>query len=174
MSCREIKSNTYVTFTNFPYFLHNLSSCKRVIIEILQQVSVTHLPTDTVANSVSQKKIRHVFLNSGDQTCPSLKKKKKKFKGVVLELLAPICKREKSGIRSYGFFPPEVSFPALDGGVDRLSTEAVHLWSDLVCPLPTQASYSSLPVLPPRRDGDATGVDLMAFQTNLVSYHQNL
>ena len=96
------------------------------------------------------------------------------FKGVVLELLAPIYKGEKRSIHSCGFFVTEESFPALDGGVDRLSTEAVHLWSDLVCPLPTQASYSSLPVLPPRRDGDATGVDLMAFQTNLISYHQNL
>ena len=90
------------------------------------------------------------------------------------ELLAPIYKGEKRSIHSCGFFVTEESFPALDGGVDRLSTEAVHLWSDLVCPLPTQASYSSLPVLPPRRGGDATGVDLMAFQTNLVSYHQNL
>ena len=39
---------------------------------------------------------------------------------MVLELLAPICKREKSGIHSHGFFPPKASFPALDGGVDRL------------------------------------------------------
>ena len=63
---------------------------------------------------------------------------------MVLELLAPICKREKSGIRSCGFFPPELSFPALDGGVDRLSTEAFLPWLDLVCPLPMQVSYLSL------------------------------
>ena len=62
----------------------------------------------------------------------------------------PICKREKSGIHSLGFFPLEVSLPALDGDVDRLSTEAFLPWLDLVCPLPTQASYSSLLVLPPR------------------------
>ena len=61
---------------------------------------------------------------------------------MVLELLAPICKREKRGIHSHGFFPPEMSLPALDGGVDRLSTKASLPWSDLVCPLPMQASYS--------------------------------
>ena len=46
------------------------------------------------------------------------------FEEVVLELLAPICKREKSGIHSCGFFPLEASLPALDGSGDRLSTEA--------------------------------------------------
>ena len=107
-------------------------------------------------HSISQKKIRHVFLNSGDQTCPSFLKIH--FKGVVLELLAPICKREKSGIHSCGFFELEVSFPSLDGGVDRLSTKAFLPWSDLVCPLPTQAFYSFLLVLPPRLGGDAPGV----------------
>lgn len=81
-----------------------------------------------------------------------------------LELLAPICKREKSSIHSHGFFPPEASFPALDGGVDRLSTKAFIPWSDLVCPLLKQASYTSLPILPPRWGGDAPGVDLMASQ----------
>ena len=39
-------------------------------------------------------------------------------------MLAPICKREKSSIQSRGFFLPEASLPALDGGVDRLSTKA--------------------------------------------------
>ena len=48
---------------------------------------------------------------------------------MVLELLAPICKREKSSIHSRGFFPPEVPFPALDGDIDRLSTEAFLPWS---------------------------------------------
>ena len=39
------------------------------------------------------------------------------FKGVVLELLAPICNKEKNDIHSCDFFPPEASLPALDGGV---------------------------------------------------------
>ena len=93
---------------------------------------------------------------------------------MVLELLAPICKREKSGILSRSFFPLEVSFLALDGGVDRRSREAFLPWLDLVCPLPMQVSYLSLPVLPPRLGGDAPGVDLMASQIDLVPYHQDL
>ena len=51
-----------------------------------------------------------------------------------LELLAPICERDNSGIHSRDFFPLVVSFPALDGGEDRLFTEAFLPWSDLVCP----------------------------------------
>ena len=92
-----------------------------------------------------------------------------------MELLAPICETEKSSIHSHGFFPPEASLPTLNGGVDKLSTEAFLPWWDLVCPLLTQASYSSLPVLPPRRTGDAPGVDLMASQIDFsVPYHQDL
>ena len=90
-----------------------------------------------------------------------------------MELQAPICKREKSGIHSCGFFPSEVSFPALYGGVDRLSTKAFLPWLDLVYPLPMQAPYSSLLVLPPRWGGDAPGTDLMASQIDLVPYHQH-
>ena len=172
MSQRAIKSNTYVTSTNFPYFLQNQSSCKTVMIDIFQQVNISPSSKGYCGHSVSQKKIRNVFLNSGDQTCLS----KYVFKWVVLELLAPIYKREKSSIHSrvFFFFPPEASFTALDWGVDRLSIEASLPWSDLVCPLPTQASYSSLPVLPPRWGRDAPGVDLTASQTDLVPYHKNL
>ena len=39
--------------------------------------------------------------------------------------------------------------------------------SDLVCPLLTQAPYLCLPLLPPRWGGDASGVYLMASQTNV-------
>ena len=78
------------------------------------------------------------------------KKKKRKRK-----------KKEKSGIHIRGFFPPEASFPVLDGGVGRLSTEAFLPWLDLVHPLLIQAPYSSLPVLPLRRGGDAQRIDLM-------------
>ena len=59
-------------------------------------------------------------------------------------------------------FLPEVFLPALDGGVDRLYTKTFLPWSDLVCPLLTQAPYTSLAVLPPRWGRDAPGVDLMA------------
>ena len=71
-----------------------------------------------------------------------------------LELLAPIYKRGKRAIST--IFLLEASLPALDEDVDRLYTKA------FVCPLPTQATYLSLPVLPPRWGGDAPGVDLMA------------
>ena len=80
---------------------------------------------------------------------------------------APICKREKSSIHSRGFFPPEVSLPALDWGVDRRSTEAFLPCLDLVCPLLTKVTYQSLPVPPPRWGGDAPGVGLMASQTDV-------
>ena len=86
------------------------------------------------------------------------------FKGVRLELLAPICKREKA---TSAIFLPEVSLSALDGGIDRLYTKAFLIQSDLVCPLVTQVTYSSLLVLPPRQGGDAPGVGLMASLTDI-------
>ena len=64
-------------------------------------------------------------------------------------------------------FPQEASLPALDGGIDRLYTKVFLSWSELVDPLLTQATYSSLPVLPPRWGGDAPGVDLMASLTDV-------
>ena len=48
------------------------------------------------------------------------------FKGVRLELLAPIHKKKNA------LFLPEASLPALDGGVDRLSTEAFLPLSDFL------------------------------------------
>ena len=93
---------------------------------------------------------------------------------MVLEMLAPLCKREKSGIHSHGSFLLEAPVPALDGSVDRISTEAFLPCSDLVCPLLMQASYSSLLVLSLRRGGDTAGVDLMAPQIDLVPYHKHL
>ena len=111
-------------------------------------------------HSVSQKKIRCVFFKLWVSKLSQFLIKYT-LKGLILELLAPICKREKGGIHSHGFFPPEASLPALDGGVDRLSTEAFRPCSDLICPLPTQVHYPYLPVLPLRQGGDAPGVDLM-------------
>ena len=86
-----------------------------------------------------------------------------------LELLAPICKRERERKKkaTSTLFLPEASLPALDGGVDRLYTKAFLSWLDLVCPLLTQATYSSLLVLPPRWGGDAPGIDLMASLTDV-------
>ena len=84
MSCREIKSNIYVTSTHFFCFLQDWSSCKTVIIEILQQVSIPHLPKNTM--TIQYHKRRSYLLKKAylfklwDQTCPSLKKKKKNLK----------------------------------------------------------------------------------------------
>ena len=71
-----------------------------------------------VQSSLKAKKAGD-FLESEDQTYPIFSRYSSKR--VALELLAPICKRGKSGIHSHGFFPPEASLPALDGGVDRLA-----------------------------------------------------
>ena len=92
------------------------------------------------------------------------------FKGVSLELLDPICKKEATS----AFFLPEASLPALDGGVDKLYTKAFLPCLDLVCPLLTQASYSSLPVLPPRLGEDAPGVDLIASLLDVQLFTFNL
>ena len=86
------------------------------------------------------------------------------FEGVRLELLAPIRKKKKA---TSALFLPGASLPALDGGVNRLYTKVFLPWSDLVCPLLTQVTYSSLPVLPPRLGGDVPGVDLMASLTDM-------
>ena len=101
-------------------------------------------------------------LSSGDQIYPFLRIQ---FKGMRLELLAPICKRERKATNT--IFLPEVSLPALDGGVDRVYAEAFLPWLDLVCPLLMQTPYLSLMVLPSRQGGDAPGVDLMASQTDV-------
>ena len=95
-------------------------------------------------HSVSQKKIRHVFLNSGDQTCPSFLKIH--FKGVILNWLAPICKRKKQDpqlwLLSTGGIPPcsrwgcrqtfHQSFPSLVGpslSLTNADVLLVHLCS---------------------------------------------
>ena len=57
--------------------------------------------------------------------------------------------------------------PALDRGIDRFYTRAFLSWSNLICPLLTQVTYLSFLVLPPRRGGDAPGVDLMAPLTDV-------
>ena len=112
-----------------------------------------------------------LFLNSGDQACLSF------LKCILKEwfwnCLCPSV-RERSGIHSHNFFPPEASLPVLVGGVDKFSTKAFLPWSDLICPLLMQAPYSSLPVLPGRWGGDAPGVDLMSSQSDLFPYHQGL
>ena len=55
-----------------------------------------------------------------------------------------------------------------------ITPKAFPSWSDLVCPLPTQALYSSLPVLPLRWGGDVPGVDLIASLLDVQLFPFNL
>ena len=64
----------------------------------------------------------------------------------------------------------EASLLTLDGGVDRLYTEAFLPWSNFVYPFLTQALYLSLLVLPLRQGGDVPGVDLVVSQIS-VQFH---
>ena len=116
---------------------------------------------DNCGHAVSHRKTRCVFFKPWGSNLSQFFRIQ--FKGVRLESLAPICKRGKKATSA--LFLLEASLPALDGGVDTLYTKAFLPWSDLVCPLVTQATYSSLQVLPSRWGGDAPGVDLMASLT---------
>ena len=60
----------------------------------------------------------------------------------------------------------EASLPALDGGVDRLYTEAFLPWSDLVC-LTNAGAVVVLPGSPTEAGWRCTRVDLMASQTSV-------
>ena len=90
-------------------------------------------------------------LSPGDQIYPFFRIQ---FKGARLELLAPICKREKSDQQ-------------------HLSTRGIPLCSRWGCrqtfhqSFPSLAPYSPLPALPPRQGRGAPGIDLMAFQTRV-------
>ena len=102
---------------------------------------------DDVATQICRRKSGMSSLNSGGQTYPFFRTQSK---GVSLELwVALICKRENSSNQRLCFLPLVVPLPAIGWGVDRVFTEASLPWLDLVSPLPTQAPYSSLQVLPP-------------------------
>ena len=90
-------------------------------------------------------------LSSEDQIYPFFRIR---FKGVRLELLAPICKKGKRDQH-------------------HLSTRSIPPCSRWGCrqtfhqSFPSLPPYSSLPALPPRWGRDAPGVDLMASQTGV-------
>ena len=103
MSHREMKSNIYGTSTHFSCFLQNWSNCKTVL-----QLR----PFNKLAFSIFQMILWPFGITEEDQVCllkfggSNLSQLLKiHFKGVILELLAPICKIEKSGIHSCNFFP---------------------------------------------------------------------
>ena len=107
----------------------------------LQQARVPCLPKDTKTIWYHRRSSDEPFKFGRSNLCQFFKIHCKR---VALELLAPICMGEKSGIHSRGFFPLEVSGPALHGDEDKVSTEALLLWPDLVCPLLIQVPYSFL------------------------------
>ena len=77
---REKKGNTYATLTHFPGFLQNQSSY------------CSPSSSGYCGHAVSHRKIRHVFKPWGSNLSQLFRVQ---FKGVTLELLAPICKRGK-------------------------------------------------------------------------------
>ena len=153
----------YATSTHFPCFLQNSSNCKTVLY--LRDPPAGHHPPSSswyCGHPASHRKTRYVFFKPWGSTLSQFFRIQ--FKGVRLELSAPICNREKKV--TSGIFLPEASLPTLDGGVDGLHTKSFSFLVGLSLRLTDAGSYSSLPVLPPRRGGDASRVDLMASLTD--------
>ena len=118
---REKKGNTYATSTHFPCSLQNRSNCRTVLY--LRDPPTGHRSPSSNGyrgHAVSHRKTRCVFFKPWGSNLSQFFRIQ--FKGVRLELLAPICKREKK--RPAPFFLPEASLPALDGGVDRRYTKS--------------------------------------------------
>ena len=91
---REEKGSTYATSTHFPCFLQNRSNCKTVLY--LRDPPTGHHSLSSngyCGHAVSRRKTRCVFFKPWGSNLSQLFRIQ--FKGVSLELLAPICKREK-------------------------------------------------------------------------------
>ena len=82
-----------------------------------------------------------------------------------LELLAPICKREKK--RPAPFFLREASLPALDGGVDRHYTKSFSFLIGLSLSLTDTGAVRIPPGSTNKTGWRCTGVDLMASLTDV-------
>ena len=105
---REKEGNTYATSTHFPCFLQNRSNCKTVLY--LRDPPTGHSSPSSSGSrghAVSHRKTRCVFFKPWGSNLSQFFRIQ--FKGVRLELLAPICQREKkatSTIFSTGGVPP--------------------------------------------------------------------
>ena len=110
-----------IPWTEEPGRLQSMGLQSRTQLSYFTSITVQCSPSSKgyCGHSISQKKMRHVFFKFWGSNLSQLFLPPIHFKGVVLELLAPICKGEKSGIHSHGFFPPEASFPVLDRSVDK-------------------------------------------------------
>ena len=91
---REKRGNTYATSTHFPCFLQNRSNCKTVLY--LRDPPTGHRSPSSNGyrgHVVSYRKTRCVLFKPWGSYLSQFFRIQ--FKGVRLELLAPICKREK-------------------------------------------------------------------------------
>ena len=109
-------------------------------------------------HAVSHRKIRRVFFKLWGSNLSQFFRIQ--FKGVRLELLAPICRREKRNKHHTRGIPP-----CSREGCRQTLHQSFPFLVGLSLSLMTQGPYLSLLVLPPRWAGDAPGVDLMASQT---------
>ena len=91
---KEKKGNTYATSTHFPCSLQNRSNC-RTVLYLRDPPTGHHLPSSNGyrGHAVSHRKTRCVFFKPWGSNLSQFFRIQ--FKGVRLELLAPICKREK-------------------------------------------------------------------------------
>ena len=90
----EKKGNTYATSTHFPCSLQNRSNCKTVLY--LRDPPTGHRSLSSSGyrgHAVSHRKTRCVFFKPWGSNLSQFSRIQ--FKGVRLEFLAPICKREK-------------------------------------------------------------------------------
>ena len=102
-------------------FLQNWSNCRTVLY--LRDPPTGHrLPSSNGyrGHAVSHRKTRCVFFKPWGSNLSQFFRIQ--FKGVRVELLAPICKKKKKATST--IFLPEASLPALDGGVDRHYTKS--------------------------------------------------
>ena len=90
---REEKGNTYATSAHFPCFLQNRSNCKTVLYSRDPPTDHRSLSSNGYCDhSLSHRKTKCVFFKLWGSNLSQFLRIQ--FKGVRLELLAPMCKRE--------------------------------------------------------------------------------
>ena len=116
--------------------LQNRSNCRTVLYLGVPPTGHHSLSSNGYCgHAVSHRKTRCVFFKPWGSNLSQFFRIQ--FKGVRLELLAPICKREKK--RPAPFFLPEASLPALDGGVDSVQL-FVTQWT-IACQAPPSMEF---------------------------------
>ena len=166
---REKKGNTYATSTHFPCSLQNRSNYKTVLY-LRDPPTGHHSPSSSgyLGHAVSHRKTRCVSFKPWGSNLSQLFRIH--FKGVRLELLAPICKREKSDHCHFstGGVPPCSRW----GCRQTLHQKLFHPGRTLS--LTDAGAVSTLSVLPPRQGGDVPEVDLIASLPDIQLFTFNL